>query len=78
VTASNLTALSLVYSLTPTPAPSSSQLIAEHLLLELKSCGVTGDVVRYVDHAIKPGVEADMGGGDEWPAIRDKNLASDS
>lgn len=30
-----------------------------------------------MDHDIKPGVEKDMGDGDEWPAIRDKILAAD-
>ncbi len=30
--------------------------------------GFTSDVVRVVDHDVKPGVEVDMGEGDEWPA----------
>jgi multimeric flavodoxin WrbA len=33
--------------------------------------------VRAVDLAVKPGVETDMGDGDEWPAIREKVLAAD-
>ncbi|MGH3966981.1 MAG: NAD(P)H-dependent oxidoreductase, partial [Mycobacterium sp.] len=73
----NLTALSLVCSLKPSPAPSSSQLIAEHLLQELQKYDVTGEIVRCVDHDIRPGVENDMGDGDQWPAIRDKVLAAD-
>jgi multimeric flavodoxin WrbA len=77
VTASNLTALALVCSLKPAPAPSSSQLIAEHLHAELRKYGIAGDTVRIVDHDIKPGVEHDMGDGDEWPAIREKVLAAD-
>jgi multimeric flavodoxin WrbA len=77
MTETKLTALSLVCSLKPSPAPSSSQLIAEHLQEELKQHGVTGDVVRCVDHDIKPGVEKDMGDGDQWPAIREKILAAD-
>src|ERR1700709_2791797 len=74
---SNLTALSLVCSLKPSPAPSSSELIAEHLQTELQKYGVTGETVRCVDYDIRPGVEKDMGGGDQWPAIRDKILAAD-
>jgi multimeric flavodoxin WrbA len=77
MTESNLTALALVCSLKPSPAPSSSQLIAEHLQAELQKFGVTSETVRCVDHDIKPGVEKDMGDGDEWPAIRDKILATD-
>lgn len=77
MTESNPTALSLVCSLKPSPAPSSSELIAEHIQAELESHGVTCESVRCVDHDIKPGVEKDMGAGDEWPAIRDKVLAAD-
>jgi len=77
MTESNLTALALVCSLKPSPAPSSSQLMAEHLEAELQRFGVTSETVRIVDHDVKPGVEKDMGDGDEWPAIRDKILAAD-
>ncbi|MFC7658854.1 flavodoxin family protein [Pseudonocardia benzenivorans] len=38
---------------------------------------VTPHVVRLVDHDVKPGVEADMGAGDEWPEIRDRIRAAD-
>ena len=65
-----LRALALVCSLKPSPAPSSSELMARQVLDELKKHGVSGDVVRVVDHDVKPGVEVDMGEGDEWPAIR--------
>ena len=77
MTASNLTAVALVCSLKPSPARSSSQLIAEHLLAELHSHSVSGEAVRVVDRDVKPGVEKDMGDGDQWPAIRDKILAAD-
>jgi multimeric flavodoxin WrbA len=77
MTEPTLTALSLVCSLKPSPAPSSSQLIAEHLQAELQEHGVTNETVRIVDHDVKPGVEKDMGDGDEWPAIRGKILAAD-
>jgi multimeric flavodoxin WrbA len=73
----SLTALALACSLKPSPAPSSSQLIAEHLLGELRSAGVAGEVIRCVDYDVKPGVEADMGNGDQWPTLREKVLAAD-
>ena len=72
-----LRALALVCSLKPSPAPSSSELIARQVLEELGKHGVTGDVVRVVDHDVKPGVEVDMGEGDAWPAIREQLMAAD-
>ena len=72
-----LRALALVCSLKASPAPSSSDLIARQLLEELDTHGVTGAVVRVVDHDVKPGVELDMGEGDAWPAIREQLMAAD-
>jgi multimeric flavodoxin WrbA len=72
-----LRALALVCSLKASPAPSSSDLMARQVLEELARYGVTGSVVRVVDHDVKPGVEVDMGEGDEWPAIREQMMAAD-
>lgn len=72
-----LTALALTCSLKPSPAPSSTDKMARQVLDELATHGVRGDLVRVVDHDVRPGVEKDMGGGDEWPAIRDRVLAAD-
>jgi multimeric flavodoxin WrbA len=72
-----LRALALVCSLKPSPAPSSSDLMARQVLEQLGKHGVTGSVVRVVDHDVKPGVEVDMGEGDEWPAIREEMMAAD-
>jgi multimeric flavodoxin WrbA len=72
-----LRALALVCSLKPSPAPSSSDKLAREVLDELAGHGVTGDVVRVVDHDVKPGVEADMGEGDAWPGIREQLMAAD-
>jgi multimeric flavodoxin WrbA len=74
---SSLRALALVCSLKPSPAPSSSDLIARQVLAELAEHGVAGDVVRVVDHDVRPGVEVDMGEGDQWPAIREQMMAAD-
>ncbi|GIG28767.1 flavodoxin family protein [Cellulomonas marina] len=73
----DLTALVLVGTLTPSPAPSSSELLGRQLLEALRPHGVTGTVVRLVDHDVKPGVQVDMGEGDAWPAIRQQVLAAD-
>ncbi len=73
----SLRALALVCSLKPSPAPSSSDLMARQVLEQLARHGVAGDVVRVVDHDIKPGVEVDMGEGDAWPGIRSRLMEAD-
>lgn len=73
----SLNAVALVCSLKPSPAPSSSELMAEHVCEQLRSHGVKTDTLRCADYSIVPGVEADMGAGDEWPKIRDRVLDAD-
>lgn len=73
----DLTALALICTLTPSPDRSSSELMAQHILDELKGQGVDTSSVRVVDHNVKRGVLTDMGDGDEWPAIRKMILAAD-
>jgi multimeric flavodoxin WrbA len=77
MTDSDLTALVLVGTLTPSPERSSSQLLGEQVLAELGKHGVSGTVVRLVDHDVKPGVQVDMGPGDAWPAIRQQMMDAD-
>lgn len=72
-----LRVLILVCTLKPSPAESSSQLMAEQLLERFEGLGATGDIVRVVDHDVRFGVGVDDGDGDAWPSIRDKMLASD-
>jgi multimeric flavodoxin WrbA len=72
-----LRALALVCSLKHSPAPSSSALMAEHVCANLREAGVKTESLRMVDYAVLPGVEADMGDGDEWPKIRQSILDSD-
>ncbi|GAB3600480.1 NAD(P)H-dependent oxidoreductase [Angustibacter peucedani] len=72
-----LKALALVCTLTPSPAASSSQLIAEQLLDALREHDVEGSLVRVVDHDVRPGVQLDMGDGDAWPAIRQQLVEAD-
>jgi multimeric flavodoxin WrbA len=72
-----LTALALNCTLKHSPTASSTDLLTDQLLDALKGHGVTGSVVRVVDEDVKPGVEADMGDGDAWPALRQRMLAAD-
>lgn len=73
----DLSALALVCSLTPSPSPSSSELLAKQVLGELERYGIGTSSLRVVDHHVKSGVELNMGDGDEWPAIRERILAAD-
>ena len=73
----SLTALAISCTLKPSPASSSSDLLARQLLDALAEHGVTGDLVRAVDLDIRPGVEKDMGDGDQWPALRQRVLDAD-
>jgi multimeric flavodoxin WrbA len=77
MTTTPLTCLALVGTLTPSPAPSSSELLARQVLHAFEQHGVTGDLVRLVDHDVRPGVRTDMGDGDAWPAIRARVLEAD-
>lgn len=64
-------------SLRPSPSESSSDVLAQQVLDELQQYNVTGEIVRAVDYTIKPGVQTDMGEGDEWPQLRQRMLAAD-
>ncbi|MEV0719579.1 NAD(P)H-dependent oxidoreductase [Asanoa sp. NPDC050611] len=70
-------ALVINCTLKPSPAPSNTEALADVVVAELRKSDVDVDIVRAVDHDIRPGVEDDMGDGDEWPAIRAKLLDSE-
>jgi multimeric flavodoxin WrbA len=71
-------AILLNCTLKPSPASSSTHKLGGEVLAALaEHDGVSGEEVRIVDFDVKPGVEMDMGDGDEWPAIRGKVLAAD-
>lgn len=72
-----LRAVALTCSLSPSPKESSSDLLAGQILRELEGHGVVTESVRIADHDIYPGVQIDMGDGDEWPTIRQKIMESD-
>ncbi|MFF8654026.1 flavodoxin family protein [Streptomyces huasconensis] len=70
-------ALALVCTLSPSPAPSSSELLAGQVLTEMEKLGVSVESVRIADHDVRSGVSTDLGEGDAWPALREKMLAAD-
>ncbi|MAM72706.1 flavodoxin family protein [uncultured Tistrella sp.] len=51
-------------------AESSTDLLLSQFLARLGRDGVETASIRAVDHDIKPGITADEGPGDAWPAIR--------
>jgi len=57
--------------------PSSTDALLSQLTGQLRKFDVETEVVRVVDHDIKPGTDHDMGNGDAWPALREKLLAAD-
>ncbi|WP_323959923.1 NADPH-dependent oxidoreductase [Arthrobacter sp. JZ12] len=73
----NLKAFALICTLTPSPEESSSDLIADHILGKLREQGVSTSSARVVDHNVAPGVQKDMGNGDQWPELRQKILDAD-
>lgn len=57
-------------------AGSSTQKMLQQILQAMSPYGVTGEIIRVVDHDIKPGVTSDEGAGDAWPEIRRRILAA--
>jgi multimeric flavodoxin WrbA len=70
-------ALALKCSLKPSAAQSSTDKLLDEVLKELAGLDVQGEIVRVVDHKIRPGVKSDEGDGDQWPSLRQKILNSD-
>jgi multimeric flavodoxin WrbA len=70
-------ALLINCTLKPSPERSNTEALAEVVADALRKEGVEVSSVRAVDHAIAPGVESDMGEGDEWPGIRTQVLDSE-
>jgi len=72
-----LRALTITCTLKPSPAESSSEVLAQQMAAFFDAHGVQTESLRAVDHVILPGVEKDMGTGDDWPAIREKVMNAD-
>ncbi|MGW4544861.1 flavodoxin family protein [Streptomyces violaceorubidus] len=69
-------ALVINCTLKPSPQPSNTEALAATVIAALKGHGAEVDVVRAVDLNLKPGVETDMGDGDDWPDVHARLLAS--
>ena len=68
----------LVCTLKRSPEESNSEALAQVVLGALRDEGVKTDVIRLADHQIDFGVVSEaISGGDEWPAIRERILASE-
>ena len=67
----------LICTLSSSPTESSSDKIANDIGECLEELGVKSTYLRLADYDLKPGVEADMGDGDEWPIIRRHIVDSD-
>jgi multimeric flavodoxin WrbA len=77
---SKLRGVHLVGTLKPGPEVSNTYTLSEFLARHLGNEGVENDIVRLIDHNIKPGaytrVNNNSNDDDDWPAILEKILAS--
>lgn len=55
---------------------SNTEALARVVLEALERRGVETEMIRVVDRHVPPGISSDEGEGDEWPAIRERVLAS--
>ncbi len=70
-------ALALNCTLKPSPEASNTEALLGVVLHALQGEGVQTETIRVVDRDVRPGVESDMGDGDEWPAIRSALLSAE-
>lgn len=70
-------ALVLNCTLKRSPASSNTEALARVLMEEWEKDLISSELIRLADYTIRPGVETDMGDGDEWPAIHGKIRDSD-
>ena len=64
-------------TLKPSPERSNTEALASVVADALRERGVEIEAVRAVDHRLAPGVDSDLGEGDEWPAIRAQVVESE-
>jgi multimeric flavodoxin WrbA len=69
-------ALVINCTLKSSPERSNTGALAEVVADALRGDGVVVDEVRAANHSIPPGVESDLGEGDDWPGIRSRILDS--
>jgi multimeric flavodoxin WrbA len=56
---------------------SSTDKMLADLLSAFDEHDVDGEIVRVLDHEVKPGVLSDMGEGDDWPKLRARIVEAD-
>src|SRR5690349_12839412 len=59
------------------PDPSSTDVLLDQVAAELRKHDIDMSRARVTDHSVKPGVTADEGDGDGWPALRRQLLESE-
>jgi len=64
-------------TLKPSPGESNTEALLKVFAEALESHDVECELIRAVDLDLKPGVETDMGDGDEWPMVHQKLLNSE-
>ena len=64
-------------TLKPSPATSNTEALARVVMGALSERDVEVELIRIVDHDVKPGVSSDEGDGDAWPGIRARILGSE-
>ena len=57
--------------------PSNTQQLADVVIEALDGAGVKSEVFRLADLNVPPGVETDLGDGDDWPRIHDAILGAE-
>ncbi len=56
---------------------SNTQLLADSVIAALADRDVESEVFRLADLAVPPGVETDLGDGDEWPRVHEALLGAE-
>jgi multimeric flavodoxin WrbA len=64
-------------TLKPSPDTSNTEALAQVVREALESEEVECELIRAVDLELKPGVETDMGEGDDWPEVHEKLLGAE-
>jgi multimeric flavodoxin WrbA len=64
-------------TLKKSPEPSNTEQLTEAVIARLREHGVEVRTFRVVDHEIAPGVQTDLGDGDEWPTLHEELCAAE-
>jgi multimeric flavodoxin WrbA len=72
-----LKAAFLIGTLKPATEWSHTETLCELLAEELARHGCGSELIRLAEYDIPPGIQSNLGGGDEWPGLLKKVLAAD-